>query len=180
MRRFQSALTIKDREARFQFRTKKTLQELVPISKKITLLIHASANRAFLKELKKGMSLEEVKRIMGNRTRTGSSGYFCNIVLENLHKSLTFYGRKGERIEILLYLTEVCKLDGAFTPEQFIPVHLINNRLSGLGWKSIQILEEGKRIVEECYSKLLETPIRILPRSSFLEDQARQSKQIGN
>ena len=75
----------------FQFRTKKTLQELVPISKKITLLIHASANRAFLKDLKKGMSLEEVKRIMGNRTRTGSSGYFSNIVLEKPHKTLTFY-----------------------------------------------------------------------------------------
>ena len=133
MKRFQSALAKKDREARFQFRTKRTLEELVPISEKITLLVHASANRAVLKDLKKGMSLEEVKRILGDRTRTGSSGYFTNIVLENPHQSLTFYGRKGEKIEILFYLTEVCKLDEAFTPEQFIPVHLINNRLSGLG-----------------------------------------------
>ena len=169
MKLFQSALAKKDREARFQFRTKRTLEELVPISEKITLLVHTSANRAVLKDLKKGMSLEEVKRIMGDRTRTGSSGYFTNIVLENPHQSLTFYGRKGEKIEILFYLTEVCKLDGAFTPEQFIPVHLINNRLSGLGWKSIQILEAGKRIVEECYSKLSDAPIRILPRSSLLE-----------
>ena len=169
MKRFQSALAKKDREARFQFRIKRTLEELVPISEKITLLVHASANRAVLKDLKKGMSLEEVKRIMGDRTRTGSSGYFTNIVLENPHQSLTFYGRKGEKIEILFYLTEACKLYGAFTPEQFIPVHLINNHLSGLGLKSIQILEAGKRIVEECYSKLSDAPIRIFPRSSLLE-----------
>ena len=129
MKRFHSALAKKDREARFQFRTQRTLEELVPISEKITLLVHASANRAVLKDLKKGMSLEEVKRILGDRTRTGSSGYFTNIVLENPHQSLTFYGRKGEKIEILFYLTKVCKLYGAFTPEQFIPVHLINNRL---------------------------------------------------
>ena len=90
MKRFQSALAKKDREARFQFRTQRTLEELVPISEKITLLVHASANRAVLKDLKKGMSLEEVKRILGDRTRTGSSGYFTNIVLENPHQSLTF------------------------------------------------------------------------------------------
>ena len=90
MKLFQSALAKKDREARFQFRTKRTLEELVPISEKITLLVHTSANRAVLKDLKKGMSLEEVKRILGDRTRTGSSGYFTNIVLENPHHSLTF------------------------------------------------------------------------------------------
>ena len=47
---------------------------------------------------------------------------------EKPHRSMTFYGRK-ERVEILLYLTEVRKLDGAFTPEQFTPVHFINDRL---------------------------------------------------
>ena len=93
---------------------------------------------------------------MGDRTRTGSSGYFTNVVLENPHGSMTFYGRKGERIEILLYLTEVRKLDGAFTPEQFTPVHFINDRLSGWGWKSLQLLKEGKRLGEDCHSKLLE------------------------
>ena len=90
MKLFQSPLAKKDRESRFQFRTKRTLEELVPISEKITLLVHASANRAVLKDLKKGMSLGEVKRIMGDLTRTGSSGYFTNIVLENPHQSLTF------------------------------------------------------------------------------------------
>ena len=90
MKLFQSALAKKDREARFQFGAKRTLEELVPISEKITLLVHTSANRAVLKDLKKGMSLEEVKRILGDRTRTGSSGYFTNIVLENPHQSLTF------------------------------------------------------------------------------------------
>ena len=63
---------------------------------------------------------------------------------------------KEERIEILLCLTEVRKLDGAFTPEQFTPVHFINDRLSGWGWKSLQLLEEGKRLGEDCQSKLLE------------------------
>ena len=72
---------------------------------------------------------------------------------------MTFYGRKGERIEILLYLTEVRKLDGAFTPEQFTPVHFINDRFSGWGWKSLQLLEEGKRLGEDCQSKLLEAPL---------------------
>ena len=133
----QSALLKKDREARYNARIKRTLDELVPISEKITLLTYASANRVALKGLKTGMRLEEAKRRMGDHTRTGSSGYFTNIVLKNPHRSMTFYGRKGEKIEILFYLTEVCKLYGAFTPEQFIPVHLINNRLSGLGWKSI-------------------------------------------
>ena len=107
----QSALLKKDREARYNARIKRTLDELVPISEKITLLVHASANRVALKGLKTGMPLEEAKSSMGDRTRTGSSGYFTNIVLENPHQSMTFYGRKGERIEILLYLTEVRKLD---------------------------------------------------------------------
>ena len=152
----QSALLNKDREARYNARIKRTLDELVPISEKITLLVHASANRAALKGLKTGMRLEEAKRSMGNRTRTGSSGYFTNIVLKNPHRSMTFYGKKGERVEILLYLTEVRKLDGSFTPEQFTPVHFINNRLSGWGWKSLQLLEEGKSLWEDCQSKLLE------------------------
>ena len=154
-----SALLKKDREARYNARIKRTLDELVPISEKITLLVHASANLAALKGLKTGMRLEEAKRSMGDRTRTGSSGYFTNIVLENPHRSMTFYGRKGERIEILLYLTEVRKLDGAFTPEQFTPVQFINDRLSGWGWKSLQLLEEGKRLGEDCQSKLLEAPL---------------------
>ena len=75
----QSALLNKDREARYNARIKRTLDELVPISEKITLLVHASANRAALKGLKTGMRLEEAKRRMGDRTRTGSSGYFTNI-----------------------------------------------------------------------------------------------------
>ena len=152
----QSALLNKDREARYNVRIKRTLDELVPISEKITLLVHASANRAALKGLKTGMRLEEAKRRMGDRTRTGSSGYFTNIVLQNPYRSMTFYGKKGERVEILLYLTDVRKLDGAFTPEQFTPVHFINNRLSGWGWKSLQLLEEGKILGEECQTKLLE------------------------
>ena len=79
----QSALLKKDRKARYNARIKRTLDELVPISEKITLLTHASANRVALKGLKTGMRLEEAKRIMGDRTRTGNSGYFTNIVLEN-------------------------------------------------------------------------------------------------
>ena len=152
----QSALLKKDREARYNARIKRTLDELVPISENITLLVHASANRAALIGLKTGMRLDEAKRRMGDRTRTGSSGFFTNIVLGNPHRSIIFYGRKGERIEILLYLTEVRKLDGAFTPEQFTPVHFINDRLSGWGWKSLQLLEEGKRLGEDFQSKLLE------------------------
>ncbi|MFL2750454.1 MAG: hypothetical protein ACJ0DI_13565 [bacterium] len=152
----QSALLNKDREARYNARIKRTLDELVPISEKITLLAHASANRVALKGLKTGMPLEEAKRRMGDRTGTGSSGYFTNIVLKNPHRSMTFYGSKGERIEILLYLTEVRKLDGAFTPEQFTSVHFINDRLSGWGWDSLQLLKEGKRLGEDCHTKLLE------------------------
>ena len=78
----QSALVKKDREARYNPRIKLTLDELVPISEKITLLVHASANRAASKGLKTGMRLEEAKRRMSDRTRTGSSGYFTNIVLK--------------------------------------------------------------------------------------------------
>ena len=152
----QSALLNKDREAHYNARIKRTLDELVPISEKITLLVHASANRAALKGLKMGIRFDEAKRRMGDRTRTGSSGYFTNIVLKNPHRSMTFFGRKGERVEILLYLTEVRKLDGSFIPEQFTPVHFINNRLSGWGWKSLQLLKEGKRLGEDCQSKLLE------------------------
>ena len=161
----QSVFLKKDREARYNARIKRTLDELVPISEKITLLGHASANRVALKGLKTGMLLEEAKRRMGDRTRTGSSGYFTNIVLKNPHRSMTFYGRKGERVEILLYRTEVRKLDGAFTPEQFTPVHFINDRLSGWGWESLQLLEEGKRLGEDCQSKLLEA--QRIPKKLF-------------
>ena len=51
-----SALLKKDREARYNARIKRTLDELVPISEKITLLTHASANRVALKGLKTGMA----------------------------------------------------------------------------------------------------------------------------
>ena len=57
----QSALLKKDREARYNARIKRTLDELVPISEKITLLTHASANRVALEGLKTGMHLEEAK-----------------------------------------------------------------------------------------------------------------------
>ena len=61
----QSALLNKDREARYNARIKRTLDELVPISEKITLLVHASANRSALKGLKTGMRLEEAKKENG-------------------------------------------------------------------------------------------------------------------
>ena len=57
----QSALLNKDREARYNARIKRTLDELVPISEKITLLVHASANRTALKGLKTGMSRRSEK-----------------------------------------------------------------------------------------------------------------------
>lgn len=151
----KSALPQEDREARYKARTQRTLDELVPISKKLTLLVHASANRSALSGLKLGMQVKETKRRMGERTRTGSSGYFTNIVLENPHQSMTFYLSKEEKIEILFYLTEVRKLDAAFTPEQFTPVHFINDRLTGWGWESLLNVKEGQKFGEECRSRLL-------------------------
>ena len=61
----QSVLLHEDREARYKARTQRTLDELVPISEKITLLVHASANQAALSGLKLGMQVKETKRRMG-------------------------------------------------------------------------------------------------------------------
>ena len=54
MKRFQSALTIKDREARFQFRTKKTLQELVPIYESLDLSLKIEGETTAPDKIKEG------------------------------------------------------------------------------------------------------------------------------
>ena len=97
----QNVLHPKDQEERYKTRTQRTLDELVPISKKITLLIHAASNRDGLAGLTIGMELEDTKQHMGERTRTGSSGYFTNIVLENPHWHMIFFNKKEEKIEKL-------------------------------------------------------------------------------
>ena len=95
---------------------------------------------------------------MGTRTRTGSSGYFTNIVLENPHRHLFLHDKKGEYQEVLLYLTEVRKLDGAFTAEQFTPVFLREGRFEGWSWNSLRRTSEGKRLSLECCKILLGPP----------------------
>mgnify|MGYP000037564485 CR=1 FL=1 len=152
-----SALNRADQNARLRERIGRTLRELVPVSKRITLLVHASANRAALARLSQGMSLKRVKRFMGTRTRTGSSGYFTNIVLENPHRRLFLHDKKGEYQEVLLYLTEVSKLDSAFTAEQFTPVFFRKGRLEGWGWNSLRRTGQGKRLSLE-YRKMLLGP----------------------
>ena len=151
-----SALNRVDKNARLRERIGRTLRELVPVSKRITLLVHASANRAALARLSLGMSLKRVKRFMGTRTRTGSSGYFTNIVLENPHRRFFLHDKKGEYQEVLLYLTEVRKLDGAFTAEQFTPVFFRKGRLEGWGWNSLRRTGQGKRLSLECRKMLPE------------------------
>ena len=156
----KSALHPKDREARCKTRIQRTLDELVPISVKIALLIHAASNRSGLAGLTIGMELEDTKQHMGERTRTGSSGYFTNIVLENPHWYMTFFNKKEEKIEVLYYLTEICKLDEAYTPRQFTPVLFVNNRLKGWGWRSLQKVKKGREFEIECRRKLLKNSSR--------------------
>ena len=153
-----SALNRVDKNARLRERIGRTLRELVPVSKRITLLVHASANRAALARLSPGMSLKRVKRFMGTRTRTGNSGYFTNIVLENPHRRFFLHDKKGEYQEVLLYLTEVRKLDGAFTVEQFTPVFFRKGRLEGWGWNSLRLTSQEKRLSLECRKMLLGPP----------------------
>ena len=150
-----SALNRANQNARLRERIRRTLRELVPVSKRITLLVHASANRAALARLSPGMSLKKVERFMGTRTRTGSSGYFTNIVLENPHRRLFLHYKKGDYLEVLLYLTEVRKLDGAFTVEQFTPIFFREGRLEGWGWNSLRMTGQGKRLNLKCHKILL-------------------------
>ena len=150
-----SAFSRADQNVRLQERIGRTLRELVPVSKRITLLVHASANRAALVRLSPGMSLKRVKHFMGTYTRTGSSGYFTNIVLENPHRRLFLNDKKGEYQEVLLYLTEVRKLDGAFTAKQFTPVFFRKGHLEGRGWDSLRMTGQGKRLSLECHKMLL-------------------------
>ena len=59
---------------------------------------------------------------------------------------------------MLLYLTEVRKLDGAFTAEQFTPVFFRKGRLEGWGWNSLRMTGQGKRLSLECRKILLGPP----------------------
>lgn len=81
------------------------LDDLVPISRRMALLTHASANRAALSGICPGMEVSEVRQRMGTETRTGSSGYFTNIVLHNPHRRFVFEPLDGLKLEVLLYLT---------------------------------------------------------------------------
>ena len=145
-----STLDLANRNTRLLARIQRTLRELVPISKRITLLVHAATNRSSLSHLSPGMSLKRAERIMGTRTRTGSSGYFTNIVLENPHRRYFLEDQKGKFREVLLYLTDVMKLDGTFTDEKFTPVFFREGRLEGWGWNSLRRTIQGNKLCLKC------------------------------
>ena len=153
-----SALDLADRNERLLARLQRTLRELVPISIRITLLVHVSANLASLSHLSPGMSLKRAERIMGTRTRTGSSGFFTNIVLENPHRRYFLEDQKGKYREVLLYLTDVKKLDGTFINEKFTPVFFREGRLEGWGWNSLRRTIHGNKLsrnAKKCFLSLL-------------------------
>ena len=116
------------------------IPQFVATSRRLTRLVHASANRAALERLHSGMDREAVFEQMGRQVRTGSSGYFTNIVLRNPHAELCLSNPEGLRLEVLLYLTDTENLDDDWESKHFTPVLLRNGRLAGRGWNSLKTL----------------------------------------
>ena len=116
------------------------IPQFVATSRRLARLVHASANRAALENLHSGMDREAVFAELGQQVRTGSSGYFTNIVLRNPHAELYLNNPVGLQLDVLLYLTDTENLDDDWESKHFTPVLLRNGRLAGLGWGSLKTL----------------------------------------
>ena len=116
------------------------IPQFVATSRRLARLVHASANRAALENLHSGMDREAVFTELGQQVRTGSSGYFTNIVLRNPHAELCLNNPVGLQLDVLLYLTDTENLDDDWESKHFTPVLLRNGRLAGLGWGSLKTL----------------------------------------
>ena len=116
------------------------IPQFVATSRRLARLVHASANRAALENLHSGMDREAVFTELGQQVRTGSSGYFTNIVLRNPHAELYLNNPVGLQLDVLLYLTDTENLDDDWESKHFTPVLLRNGRLAGLGWGSLKTL----------------------------------------
>ncbi|MEC8942785.1 MAG: hypothetical protein VYC95_08635 [Verrucomicrobiota bacterium] len=109
-------------------------------SRRLARLVHATANRAALGGLHSGMDREAVLSQMGTQVRTGSSGYFTNLVLRNPHAELYLSNPVGTSLSVLLYLTDPENLDDEWEFRNFTPVLLRSGRLAGRGWGSLKTL----------------------------------------
>lgn len=116
------------------------IPQFVATSRRLARLVHASANRAALENLHSGMDREAVFTELGQQVRTGSSGYFTNIVLRNPHAELCLNNPVGLQLDVLLYLTDTENLDDDWESKHFTPVLLRNGHLAGLGWGSLKTL----------------------------------------
>jgi|TARA_B100001013_G_C24387399_1_gene354642 hypothetical protein len=86
------------------------------------------------------MDREAVFAELGQQVRTGSSGYFTNIVLRNPHAELCLSNPQSLRLDVLLYLTDTENLDDDWESKHFTPVLLRKGWLAGWGWNSLKTL----------------------------------------
>ena len=86
-------------------------------------------NRKNLSKLSVGMSKSDVLKTMGTRTIRTSSD-----TITNPYRTETLKGKDEKSYVVLLYYTDLKKLDGAITDDEMTPIVLADDKVVGWGW----------------------------------------------
>jgi len=93
-------------------------------------------NRKSLPKLNLGLSKEETLKIMGTKTvRAYQKGKAIDIT--NPYRTEILQG-KDKTLEVVYYVTDVKKDDGAITDDELTPFVFDNGKLIGWGWSFLQ------------------------------------------
>lgn len=92
-------------------------------------------NQERLRELRVGMTKEEVLRVMGTKTRSGGAPLQLagKDKIPNPYRTEA-YQADGSAFEILFYYTDKKASDGAITNDELTPLVLRDGELDGWGW----------------------------------------------
>ena len=108
----------------------------------VTLDDVRNKNRENLSQLVIGMEKSEVLQVMGTETITTQEITYTtwpipdkeNKKISNPYKVEVLKGKDGQIYEVLLYYTDIKKMDGAITDDELTPLIIKDGKLQGWGW----------------------------------------------
>jgi len=108
----------------------------------VTLDDVRSNNRENLSHLVIGMEKSKVLQVMGTETITTTKVTYPNWPIpdktiqkiNNPYKVEVLKAKDGQIYEVLLYYTDVKKMDGAITDDELTPLIIKDGKLQGWGW----------------------------------------------
>lgn len=112
--------------------------------KPITIDELRAHNREAITHLSLGMSREQLMLAMGtmravNEVWTGPTVVdWTELSANNPQRTEVFSGAKGEQVEIVYYVTETKRDDGAITDDELTPVILVNGIVQAWGWTALR------------------------------------------